>query len=176
MSALSEYVIPYLGLANGTYEYFFELDNTFFKNFEKSEIQRGHFDIHITFEKQDRMVVLSIGGKGYSKADCDRCLSEIEVPIVFDDRVILKIEETPSIQEDEVYYLNAHTSHIDLSPYIHESIHLHLPIKNVRDCVGEDYKYCDQEVLNNFENNSNKEESISRGEDPWEALRKLNLE
>ena len=85
-----------MGLTNGTYEYFFELDNSFFKNFEKSEVLKGNFDISITFEKQDRMVVLMIQGKGYTKADCDRCLSEIEIPVIFDDRVILKLEDTPT--------------------------------------------------------------------------------
>lgn len=175
MSALSEYVIPYLGLANGTYEYFFELDNSFFANFEKSEVDKGNFDVNITFEKQDRMVVLMIQGEGYTMADCDRCLSEIEIPIVFDDRVILKIEDAPAVQEDEVYYLDTQTSHIDLSPYINESIHLYLPMKKIRDCESEDYKYCDQEVLKNLDNGT-EEENKSQGDNPWDALRKLNLE
>ncbi len=175
MSANAEFVIPYLGLSNGTYQFFFELDKKFFTSFEKSIIEEGQMKVEVSFEKQDRMVVLLVSGSGYYASDCDRCLAPIQVPVDFNDRMIIKIQEADLTQEDEVYYLAPNTSHIDLKPFVHESVLLHLPIKNLRDCQKDEFQFCDQDVLKNL-GTIEEEHNIPEGEDPWEALRKLNLE
>lgn len=175
MKTHNEFTIPFLGLSNGAHLYDFKLDNSFFASFEKSSIENGEISSKVTFDKQDRTVVLLIDCKGYFNADCDRCLAPIQVPVDFNDKIILKIEQEPHIKEDEVYYLEPHTSHIDLSSFIIESIHLYLPMKNIRDCDEEDFRYCDQEVLKNLDQGL-KNEKASFGKNPWGDLDKLNLE
>ncbi len=176
MKTQSEFAIPYLGLSNGNHHFSFILDNSFFSRFEMSKIEEGHFRINVQFDKQDRMVVLIMECTGYFMAPCDRCLSEIQVSMEFEDRVILKMTELADDNSDpEIYYLDPKTSHIDLSPFMNEAIHLNLPIKNVRNCVVEDEIYCDKEVLKSLSNTTHNTTS-STGKNPWEELGKLNLE
>jgi len=175
MSSLDAMIIPYLGLANGEHVFSYQVDEAFFKHFEKSKISSGSFTVDIIVEKRDRMVVLMVTSAGSMQAPCDRCLTEIDIPITYEDRMILKIEEAPKVQEDEVYYLDPNTSHIDLSTYVYESIHLHVPIRYLRDCEGEDYKYCDHDALDALEEDIS-EESKAEESNPWQALEGLDLD
>ncbi len=175
MSSLDAMIIPYLGLANGEYTYTFRLDEAFFEHFETSKIKSGSFEVDILLEKRDRMVILQLTTDGAMRAACDRCYTDIDVPISFEDRMILKIEETPKMQEDEVYYLDPQTSHIDLSSYVYESIHVHLPLTNLRDCEGEDYIHCDHTALDALETDPSPEEPTQE-DNPWEALKGLDLD
>lgn len=171
--AQSEFTIPYLGLMNGAHNFDFILDDVFLSSLEKSSIEKGRFEMMITFDKQDRMIVLTINCSGYYNADCDRCLAPIQVPMIYEDQVIIKVEEAPSIKKDEVYYVEPSTSHIDIAPFMVESLHLHLPMQNIRECEEEGYTSCDQEVLKNL--GVDYEEAPER-ENPWGELGKLNLE
>jgi len=175
MSSLDAMIIPYLGLANGEYTYTFKVGEVFFKHFEKSKIKAGNFDVDIQLEKRDRMVVLLLTAEGASRAACDRCLTDIDVPISFEDRIILKIEEAPEIQEDEVYYLDIQTSHIDLSTYIYESIHVHMPLTNLRDCKSEEYIHCDHAALDALDQDPSPD-SPTQEDNPWGALKDLDLD
>ena len=177
MGAQSEYIIPYLGLSNGIHQYDFSLNNQFFVNFEKSKIKDANIELSVNFEKRDRMVVLEITGGGSFRSSCDRCLAEIDIPIQFDDRIIIKFadQKHPSDSE-EVYYLDPKTSHVDISPYIYEVVHLHLPIVNARNCEEEGFVYCDQTVLSAIQTENDKNQSSFEDESPWSELRKLNLE
>ena len=176
MKAQREFLIPFLGLSNGIHPFDFTIDHLFFNCFETSNIKEGLFEVEVQFEKRDRMVILETKGKGYFMAPCDRCLVNIQIPMNFEDRVILKLEEANETEgSDEVYYLDPKTSHIDISPFIYEAIHLNMPIKNVRDCAQEDQIFCDREVLKNLENTV-REEGSERDESPWSELKKLNLD
>lgn len=168
-------IIPYLGLANGEYSYTYKVGDAFFANFEKSKINEGTFDVEVALQKRDRMIILMIQSSGTMRASCDRCLTIIDVPISYDDRLILKVQEAPKVQEDEVYYLDPKTSHIDLSTYIYESIHLHLPITNLRDCEEEGYKYCDHDALDALEGQEDESPDVDQSGGTWNALKDLDL-
>ena len=174
MGMQNELIIPYLGLSNGSHEFFFELDHSFFSLYETSKVKNGRFEIKVDFQKQDRMVVLEIIGTGSHVAPCDRCLADIDVPMTFEDRVILKLTDVSDTDDASVHFLDPKTSKIDLSPYIYESIHLYLPLRNLRDCEGDDNKYCDQETLKNLSRDDEKQ--ADQGNDIWKELGKLNLE
>ena len=169
----NEFTVPYLGLSNGSHIFQFQLNNQFFGRFEKSSISKADLSVTVDFDKRERMVVLTVKAQGSFEAECDRCLANIQVPLEMEDQVYLKISDEVKPQEDEVFYLDSKTSHIDLSPFLYESIHLHLPIMNVRDCEREDFKYCDKDVLDSLET---KELPETKGEDnPWSELDKLKF-
>lgn len=175
MKAQDEFMIPYQGLSEGIHSYNFEIGKLFLNRFEKSKIKDGVFEVKVDFDKQGRMVVLTITGDGHFSAPCDRCLATIEIPISYEDQVILKFSDTSENRNEEVFYLDAKTSHIDLSPYIFESLHLNLPIRNVRDCEMDNFEYCDQKALNNL-GLPPKEEETKEEESPWSKLNNLDLE
>ncbi len=174
MKGHNEFIIPYLGLSDGVHNYHFEIDQSFFQRFEKSNIEGGSFAVEIEFIKQGKMIVLHISCSGHFDAPCDRCLAGIEVPLEVNDKVIIKLTEREEGQEDEVYHMDVKTSHIDLSPFIYESIHLNLPVRNLRDCEREDFHYCDKDVLRRLENTSEDDSSVAL-ENPWEELKKIDF-
>ena len=131
MGRLDEFSIPYLGLSDGTHQYSFELESSFFAQFEKSKIGDCALDMKVELLKDGRMVVLHMNCSGNFQAACDRCLSSIEIPLAFADKAIIKIEENTGKRETEVYFLDPSTSHIDLSPFLYESVHLNLPMLNL---------------------------------------------
>jgi len=178
MGSLDAMIIPYLGLADGEYQYDYKVDKAFFSHFEKSKIEEGSFEVDVMVEKRNRMVVLQITADGTMRAACDRCLVDIDIPISYDDRLILKVQEAPDSPDDDVYYLDPQTSHIDLSTYIYESIHIHIPMQYVRDCDAEDYIHCDHDALDALDHTPDQPQEKESGdkEDPWQALKGLNLD
>lgn len=174
MSTLGEYIIPYLGLANGIHSYTFRVDKDFFKHFETSKVREGQLTLHVDFDKLDRIVTLDIKCDGTFRASCDRCASEIDIAMSYEDQVILKLEDARTSDKAEVIFLDPKTSEIDLAPVLYESMHLHLPMVNLKDCESNDYKDCDHEILDRLEG-VYKEEGERSSSDVWSELDKLNL-
>ncbi len=176
MTKLSEYIIPYLGLSNGAHKYAFNISRDFWKHFEMSKISDGEMLVNVVFDKLDRVVTLEIYCEGTYMADCDRCTARIVIPMVFQDRMIIKVTDERLDQKEEVIFMDVKTSHIDIAPMIYESIHVHLPMVNVKDCKTEDYKDCDHSILDRLENSEAEEEVDSeKGKSIWSELDKLNL-
>ena len=81
MQSKSGFVIPYLGLSNGEHYYKYSIDQYFWSKFETSKISEGHMQVDVIFDKLDRLVTLTIDCNGEYKAKCDRCVSEIMIPL-----------------------------------------------------------------------------------------------
>lgn len=173
MPTSSEYIVPYLGISDGEHKFAFDIAQDFWKNFETSKISEGEMKVDVIFDKLGRLVTLYISCEGHFLADCDRCTTSIAIPIHFDDRIVIKLEEESSNNED-VVFMDPKTSHIDLSPLIYESIHVHLPLLNLKDCESEGYKECDQEVLGRLNSFDDEPEETSKS-GIWSELNKLNL-
>lgn len=172
MQSKSEFVIPYLGLSNGEHNYSYIIDKYFWSMFETSGISEGKMQVGVVFEKMDSLVTLYIDCKGAFKAQCDRCVAEVMIPLEFEDTVIVKIKEA-SNEEAEAVFMDPKTSHIDLTPLIYESIHVHLPMINLKDCEKDGHKDCDQEILERLYSNDKEIKDSPSG--IWGELDNLNL-
>lgn len=179
MISLEEYIIPYLGLKNGEHKFQYHLDNGFFAHFETSKITEADLSVDILFDRRDSVVTVSIACEGTFNATCDRCTSQISIPMAFDDRVIIKLEEEKPGEEVEVVFMDPNTSHIDLAPHIYEAVHVHLPIQNLKDCEADEYQSCDHEVLDRLEGEEHSSDGDSDADEMqgniWSELDKLNL-
>ena len=150
MSDLKELRIAFKGLSNGIHEFNFTVDDDFFKNFEKSSVKKGHFTILVRLERQEGMMQLQFGYDGWFEAPCDRCLSLIEVPLSFEDGIIIKFNEEESMTE-EVMFIHPKKDFIELSELMYEMIHVHLPLQNLIDCDSQENNQCDQEAIKYLE-------------------------
>lgn len=173
MYSNSEFVIPYLGLSNGQHYYSFCITDAFWRRFETSKISHGEMKLEVVFDKLERLVTLSIECVGSYRAACDRCLTEISVPIQFSDAIIIKMQEGVS-DEEEVVLMDPKTSQIDIAPLLYESIHVHMPILNIKDCESEENKDCDADILSLLNRYSSDEDNNTSPE-IWDELDKLNL-
>lgn len=168
MRYLDQFSIPHLGLLEGEHNFTYRIDNDFFKSLNDNELA-GNFIVKLDLDKRANMMVLDFHVDGSFRTPCDRCLNEIEIEIVNEFQQIVKYTEPDA--ESDIVYLPAGESHLDVSPFIYEQIKLSMPIKRVRDCENEDYKYCNEKALDALNQFDNTEE-----ENPiWASLKDLNI-
>ena len=171
MKALQMFSIPIKGLGVGKHNFDFNLDGDFFSYFEGSEIQACAYKVDVTLDKQVRMMEFSFKIEGSYKATCDRCLEAISIPTFSDDRLLVKIGEEEEGDNEELVYVDENDQNFNLSPYIYEFIHLAKPLQNVKDCESEDFRDCDQDVLNKLYM-----EDQAESKNPiWDDLKNIEL-
>lgn len=175
MGYLKKYKIRFKELDLGEHQFEFEIDNLFFAEFEKSEIQEGNLNVAVNLFKEERMITLDVHIEGAVDIMCDRCLEYFGFPIEFDGKVYIKPiidvqeekENTLGVEEDE--------TEINLAQYFYESIHLMLPLKRIHPKDENGESTCDKEMLELIEKykRGQDDESI----DPrWEKLKNIFVE
>ena len=175
MSALKQFNIPIRGLKRGFHEYDFSIDQDFFSNFEGSPIQKGKYEVKFILDKREDMLVLTFNFKGSMETECDRCLSNINLPMEGNEDMIVKYADEPK-EEDVVIYISRETTELNVAKYLYESIILVMPVTNVYNCEDEEENVCDLEMLKYLENKVEKkqEEKSSDGDSPWDVLKDFN--
>ena len=71
MNNLKEYLIPFVGLKIGKHQFDYQIDNTFFKNFDYDEFNDVSFIVDIVLEKKSTMLELDSKHKGTVTVPCD---------------------------------------------------------------------------------------------------------
>lgn len=180
MNGLKSYSIPFKSAVLGEHEYLFSVDKEFFAHFEVSDIENGNFDIKVVMDRKANMLDLEFYINGTFLAPCDRCLSEIGIEIEDVKRIVVKFDDLGREDTDEVMYIGTEESNLYVGDLIYEFIALSMPISNTIDCEGNNYQYCDEDVLKKFEEleeqaeqteNKLKEEKLQ----VWDQLKDIKL-
>lgn len=177
MNHLRQFTIPILGLIGGIHEYDFSIGDKFFLHFEDSPIQQGTFEVKFIIDIREDMLVLTFDFKGSIKADCDRCLAGIDLPIEGNEDLMIKYAEE-SEDEIDIVYIEKGTTELNVATYIYEYICLAMPVTDIYNCEDEPENVCDLKMLDYLENKTT-EESIEKKEDkssnsPWDELKNFN--
>lgn len=168
MRYLDTFLIPHTGLKSGHYQYEYNIGTEFFDAKENEEI-KGVFEVHLDFEKKPEIYILDFTIKGAYKADCDRCLNPIDVPLDGQFQQIVKFSDEE--YGEDVFCLPPTETKLDVSPFIYDYIVLATPLIWRRECESEDYKYCNQDVLDTLENLSEEKKTNPI----WDTLKDLNI-
>ncbi|WP_395805431.1 YceD family protein, partial [Daejeonella sp.] len=91
MKLLNEYSIPFTGLKLGVHQFEFEVNDSFFEEFEYSLVKSGKLNIALDLEKQETMMILHFYIKGSIKLGCDVCLADYPYLVDFKERQIVKL-------------------------------------------------------------------------------------
>ena len=174
MDALKQFSIPIKGLKTGFSEYDFKIEKAFFEQFEDTLIQSGNVDAHFSIEKRPDFFELVFEISGTVKADCDRCLKEIDLPISSEERLLLKYSEQEAEEELDVIYITSDQTYFNIAKYIYEFISLAVPMVKVFDCQQKEPFPCDQEMLNRLKIPDQSE--TGKSENPtWDALKDIKF-
>jgi uncharacterized protein len=169
MDALIQFSIPVKGLGYGEHEYRFNIDKSFFEQFEHSPIKDGAFDVHFVFDKRPEMFDLNFDFKGTAKAACDRCLATVDLPVEGQNRLLVKFGEEKDDDAD-VIFVSPEISSLNVAKFIYEYICLAMPLINVFDCESLPEPPCDQKMLEYLDQQENDENDNDI--DPiWDELR-----
>jgi len=172
MKTLKMFSIPIKGLGIGKHNFDYSFSDEFFTLFEDSAIKTGAFRAEVVLDKQERMMEFNFDIEGKFDAPCDRCLEQISIPIVSQDRLLVKIGEAVGDENEEVVFIDENAQEINLAHFIYEFIHLSKPLQNFIDCEENDYEACDLDVLDKLEG----EEDLEVKQDPtWDQLKNIDL-
>ena len=142
MRKFGTFDIPFTGLKLGTHRFQFDIDRSFFDQFEFSEISNAKISATVDLEKQSNMMILHIELQGEVESMCDTCGEDFNLAIASNERVIVKFGDEEIEQSDEIWVIPHHEHQLNVAELLYEFSHLSLPIRKVHP-EGE----CNEEAL-----------------------------
>lgn len=161
-------IIPFAGLDEGIHQFEFEIDSTFFEQFDYSIIEEGNFKVKVKFEKKKTLFNLFFKLKGKITANCDRCLEPLTMKVKGEESLIVKFGDTTYTETEEIKVISPAEFELDLAEDVYQFAHMLLPTK----VKHEKKKDCNPEIIERLKKLTTKQES--KEVDPrWAALSKL---
>ncbi len=175
MDYLKNYNINFSGLDAGMHEFEFVVDNKFFEQFEKAEIEECNINVHINLHKEEDMVSMFINIDGIINVMCDRCLDYFNMKLQDKTELFIKLGHEYKEIEDNSIVIPRDEEQYNMSQFLYEYIHLLIPISKSHEEYAIDGKSCDASVLKKLEEHypGNQENKFNEIDPRWEALKKL---
>ncbi len=108
----------------------FDLDNVFFKKIDSPEVQIGNVKAKVSVQKKTNTYELKFEIDGIIVIPCDRCLDNMEQPIHYKEKLLVKLGEKFS-EEDEIVIVPESEGAINIAWFLYEFIVLNIPMKHV---------------------------------------------
>lgn len=178
MKDLDKFNIEVFKLSNAKHEYDFEVDGTFFKNFENSFVEEGKVNVHLFLDKRETLIEAIFKFSGSIELTCDRSLDLFDYPIELEGKLIYKYGEEEMEVDDEIVIITRSTQRINVAQFIYETISLSIPYKKLHP------KFADEDDDENstgsiiyqdeIADDTTEEEQENDNIDPrWEILKNL---
>lgn len=175
MKALKDFIIPFRGLKVGEHHFDYQIDNTFFTNFEYEEFNNVQVEIDLKFIKKTTLLELYFRASGYVNVNCDVTNEPFNQPISDEYKLVVKFGETYNDDNEDILIVPHGEFEINVAQYLYELIILAVPAKRVH--PGIEDGTLKSEILSKLEelspeqgNNTNTPKEI----DPrWNNLKKL---
>ncbi|MGB2086491.1 MAG: YceD family protein [Flavobacteriaceae bacterium] len=171
MEALTEFVIPFVGLKEGHHSFNFSIDTTFFKEFDFSDFSSASLEVSLLFEKKPSMMNLKFTAKGHVGLRCDLTNEPFMHPIATELDWIVKFGDQYDDDHDEYLVLPHGSYQVSVAQPIYEMIVLATPVKKVH--PGVDDGTLDSDLLKRLEELQPKEEKLKNNDPRWNKLKDL---
>jgi uncharacterized protein len=166
-----EYKIPHAGLKKEIHEFSYELDETFFANFDNALINKCNIQVNIRFDKRQEPYIIEVDMDGTIWGECDRCTASIPLSIHTSFIIYVKYTYDEALKETEdveIIYIAKDDPDINITQFLYDYAHLSIPAHKICDKPGKT-EYCDQEIIGLLE-----QKPIDETIDPrWAELDKL---
>ena len=174
MNNLKEYLIPFVGLKIGKHQFDYQIDNTFFKNFDYDEFNDVSVKVDIVLEKKSTMLELDFKHKGTVNVPCDVSGEEFDLPIKGKFKLLVKFGDEFNDENEELLILPHGEFQFSVAQYIYETIVLSVPLRRVHPGIKDGSL---TEVIQKLESLAPKEGKAEEQKDDidprWENLKKL---
>jgi uncharacterized protein len=172
VGGLRQYTIPFRGLNEGRHDFNFVVDNSFFEQFESSEVKRGLVNVQVELIKHSQFLELQFDINGKITVNCDRCLEPFVIRITHQALLYIRFGEETLEQSDELLIIADSANEVHLDQLIYEYIHLALPIQRIHPEI-DGMSGCNPEMMEKL-NALDADDQEDATEDPrWEKLRGL---
>ncbi|UKK50561.1 DUF177 domain-containing protein [Prevotella sp. E13-17] len=170
MCDLERFLIDFKALTEDETSLEYDLDNHFFDALEGAQVQEGSLHVSGSIRKAVGFFELQLHTTGTIRIPCDRCLDLMDQPIEADLRLVIKLGDTYT-EEDDIITVEEHDPVLNIAWFIYESIILAVPIQHVHQ-PGD----CNDAMMRVLEQHSAARSSDADAQeiDPrWSALLKL---
>ena len=171
MDALTDFIIPIIGLKLGEHSYQFNVDRQFFKEFDNTDLQEGCLQVDLILKKRSNHMELMFRAKGSVNCLCDKCGGDLNLPLDHQEMRIVKFSQEDFDNTDDVLIIGHEDHEINVSHIVYETIFLGLPIRKFHD-QETNGQICDEEVIERLKEYQ-KNEANKAVDDRWSALKKL---
>lgn len=164
------FVIQFAGLKNGKHVYDFDIDRTFFEQFEHPLIEDGQVHVQLTLEKKETMMIGEFLLGGTVSALCDRCNDPLELPVNAAYRIIWKFGNEVS-DDENLIVLDPEAYELDVAPQIYEFLIVSLPgriLHEPGDCNPEMMALYDTYTINAGATDDEDDEDWDEDDDLWD--------
>ncbi len=164
--------------------YEFELDNHFFTHMDASEIQKGSVTVRVVVKRFSQTFELNFHTEGVVWIPCDRCLDEMEQPIVSDNCMVVKFGDEYADEGENLIILPQTEGELNVAELMYEFVALAIPLRHVHPtgqcnkivseklkellCNGEDNEFDQEKESGDFSR-----ESVHETDPRWNELKKL---
>jgi uncharacterized metal-binding protein YceD (DUF177 family) len=129
MKQLSEYLIPFIGLKLGKHQFEYQINNTFFENFDFDEFENSAVKVNVVLEKKSTFMELTLKHKGTVNVPCDLTGEFFDLPVKGKINVVVQFGEEFNNDNEELLILPHGEHQLDVKQYIYELIVLSIPLK-----------------------------------------------
>ena len=167
-----KYVIQFAGLKEGRHEFEFDVDDSFFEQFESSEIKKGKLAVRVILDKNRQVLEMGFFIQGTVQSICDRCLDELDLPLQYQGKLFFKFGEESYELTDEIIILSSSEYKINISQYIYEFIHLALPYRKIHPDIN-GASGCNSGMIQKLESLTNHETREKNYNYSWDKLKEI---
>lgn len=171
MGNLTDFNIQFVKLENGSHQFDYQLEESFFSSFENTTISDAKISASVTlYKEQPNMFNLFFSINGTLKAVCDRCLDDFNLPINNTFDLLVKQTEKEKENEFDITYISYGEHQINVAKYLYDICLLAIPL-TVK-CEDSGVKTCNPDVEKKLKELDINNQDIE-GDPRWEELKKL---
>ena len=131
MKASKAYIIQFVGLKEGEHNFSFDIDNTFFRNFEFEEFNTANVNINLNLIKKSTLMELFFSALGTVNVNCDLTNEPYDQVIQDNFKLVVKFGPAYNDDNDDLLIVPHGEYEINVAQYIYELVVLALPAKRV---------------------------------------------
>jgi len=173
MGSLESLKIDLKGLEAEETSLTFDLDDSFFEALDGAEVKKGSLHVSVSIRKAPGFYELLLHTVGTIIIPCDRCLDDMEQPVDTENRLVAKLGNENS-EEDDIIVVAEDEGILDISWFVYESVVLVIPIRHVH-APGK----CNPAMTKALEelsaDRSSDEESNQPSDPRWDKLKNLKI-
>ena len=173
MCSLEQFKIDLKALAEDVTSLDYELTDQYFQALSDAEIKSGALHVSGSIRKAVGFFELQLGISGTVQVPCDRCLDMMTQPIDTELRLVVKLGEEYS-EQDDVIVVDEREAVLDTSWLIYETIALAVPIQHVHQ--PGDCNVAMSERLSELSAARSSDADAKETDPRWDALKGLKIE
>ena len=125
-----DFLMPLSGLAPGRTSFRWHVGKAFFGEFDNTDILDADIYVEVSAGKDGKDIYLDLHLEGTVTVICDRCLSEVELPVEAAPRFVVRFDPSaPEMEGDREVLVSEDPAVVDLRQVVYDYVYMSLPIQ-----------------------------------------------